>query len=118
MAESAAETEGSLQDRRGAAYIALKKHITKLSEALVPENIATDLYQEDLITVAALDQILGRSNSNRDTATSGQSQLGGTQLVREVQDMVQSQPHLFNSFCQILKRKGHSEISKSLQGKV
>ena len=111
MAELA-ETNGSTQDQGGAAYTALKKHITKLSETLVPEIIATDLYQESLITAAALDQILDRA-----TNTSGHSLLGGTQLVREVQDTVKSQPQLFDSFCQILKRKGHNEISKSLQGK-
>jgi uncharacterized membrane-anchored protein YhcB (DUF1043 family) len=116
MAESAAETASNLQDHHGgAAYIALKKHITKLSETLAPESIATDLYQEDLITERTLDQILRRTNP--DHRGSGQStELAGTQLVREVQDIVRGQPHLFNSFCQILKRKGHNEISKSLQG--
>ena len=114
MAESEREHEGDgvqADECGGAAYIAIRKHISKLSKVFLSENVATALLEEDLITESTLDEIVALS------ARSGQEkEFGGTKVVRKVQDMVQIKPRLFNSLCQVLERNAHQELSNFLQG--
>ena len=103
--------------RGDVASRAIKKHISKLSKVLMSEDIVTELFEEDFITDSTFDELVAQARSEAQSGRRDVQTFRGTELVREVQDVVNARPQLYNLFCQILEKNSCEKLSKSIQGK-
>lgn len=92
-----------------AAHKAIRKHFPSLMKIVATGDIVENLYADEIVEESTFEVVTAPSSvlSNKQK---------GTKVLKDVQITVNAKSEKFETFCNILKSEGHSDIVLKLKG--